>query len=193
MSYPGSFFQDDTSDSTVKAGETSTSRRRTANTARARQAAAAHPTNSTMDLQQQQQQQIINQMQAQILCNSNVLQANSDQAQVQTAPRGSRLEIKRVDEVYDASRQTFVVQEGYKSPEMDEKNEPFAEYAFLVWRRIVPPPSPAIFPTTHTSIDVKSEYLKDLCQNIIGGFMGISWMSKPLRVRSLQRALCRRN
>lgn len=193
MSYPGSFFQDDTSDSTVKAGETSTSRRRTANTARARQAAAAHPTNSTMDLQQQRQQQIINQMQAQSLCNSNVLQTNSDQAQVQTAPRGSRLEIKRVDEVYDASRQTFVVQEGYKSPEMDEKNEPFAEYAFLVWRRIAPSPSPAIFPTTHTSIDVKSEYLKDLCQNIIGGFMGISWMSKPLRVRSLQRALCRRN
>lgn len=192
MSYPGSFFQDDTSDSTVKAGETSTSRRRT--TARARQAAAAHPTNSTMDLrQQQQQQQIINQMQAQILCNSNVLQTNDDQGQVQTAPRGSRLEIKRVDEVYDASRQTFVVQEGYKSPEMDEKNEPFAEYAFLVWRRIVPPPSPAIPPTTHTSIDVKSDYLKDLCQNIIGGFMGISWMSKPLRVRSLQRALCRRN
>lgn len=191
MSYPGSFFQDDASDSTVKAGETITSRRQTANMARARQAATTHQTNSMMGLQQRQQQ-IRNNMQAQILhlpSNVNMLKTDSDQAQVQTAPRGSRLEIKRVDEVYDASRQTFALQEGYKSPDMDEKNEPFAEYVFLIWRRIVPPPSPAIPPTTHTSIDVKSVYLKNLCQNIIGGFMGISWISKPLRVRSLQRAL----
>lgn len=192
MSYPGSFFHDDASDSTVKAGGPNpvTSRRRTVNPARARQAVNAHPAHPMMDLQHQQHQQTqqkIDQLEALLQhfpSTSGIGMLQTDT--VQTAPRGSRLEIKRVDEVYDASRQMFVIQEGYKSADMDEKNEPFAEHVLLVWRKIVPPQSPAMPPTTHTSIDVKSDYLKDLCQNVIGGFMGISWLSNQLRVRSLQ-------
>lgn len=98
------------------------------------------------------------------------------------APRGSRLKVKRVDEVYDPHLCRWNVQEGYKEPEAAGKAEPFAEYAFLLWRKITPSPNPAAPPTIETSIDIKSEHLKKACKEVIGDFMGISWTAVRLKV-----------
>lgn len=102
--------------------------------------------------------------------------------QAPPAPRGSRLEVKRVDEVYDPHLRRWNVQEGYKEPEAAGKVDPFAEYAFLLWREITPSSNPVAPPKIETYIGVKSEQLKNVCKEVIGNFMGISWIAEPLFV-----------
>ena len=77
------------------------------------------------------------------------------------------------------------MQEAFQALESSERNEAFAEYAFLIWRRITPSGNPMAPPRVVTTIDVKSEYLRSICEEVIGSFTGILWDEKPLRVSGI--------
>lgn len=98
-------------------------------------------------------------------------------------PRGSRLEVKRVDETYDVfGGANWYVQEDYKELKATGIVEPFAEYSFLLWREITPSRDQKEPPRIETYIDIMSEHLKKAYKEVIGEFMGVSWTAEPLRV-----------
>ena len=92
---------------------------------------------------------------------------------------GMRLEIRRIDEVYDRKKCAWVTRD---TPTQKKKvdSDRYAEYAFTVTRRITENGDQP--PIIKTSFDIKSTYLRDVGSEVIGPNYGISWASKPLQV-----------
>lgn len=116
--------------------------------------------------------------------------ANESQAgelQHPQAPPGSVLEVKRVDETYDALNGKWASRDRIIETGVRDGKDTYAAYAFTVNRRFQPKDNKGMHTVT-TTLDIKSEHLREVGKTVIGQVQGISWTSKPLRV-SLSRRL----
>lgn len=92
---------------------------------------------------------------------------------------GMRLDVRRIDEVYDRKKCAWVTRD---TPTQKKKTDTdrYAEYAFTLNRRITENGDNP--PIIKTSLDIRSTYLRDVGSAVIGANYGISWASKPLQV-----------
>lgn len=92
---------------------------------------------------------------------------------------GMRLDVRRIDEVYDRKKCAWVTRD---TPTQKKKTDSdrYAEYAFTLNRRITENGDNP--PIIKTSLDIRSTYLRDVGSAVIGANYGISWASKPLQV-----------
>ena len=101
--------------------------------------------------------------------------------QANEAP-GSLLEIKRVDEVYDRHRCEWIARDSIVPKVKRPSKDPYGAYAFTVNRRFNPTPDPTLHTIT-TTLDIKSEFLRKIGAEVIGQVQGVTWTTKPLKVR----------
>ena len=73
-----------------------------------------------------------------------------------------------------------------KDGDRDSKKEKdkHAVYAFTVNRRFQPTGDKGVHIVT-TSLDIKSEHLREVGKAVIGQVQGISWTSRPLKVSAI--------
>lgn len=95
---------------------------------------------------------------------------------------GMRLDVRRIDEVYDRKKCAWVTRD---TPTQKKKTDTdrYAEYAFTLNRRITENGDNP--PIIKTSLDIRSTYLRDVGSAVIGANYGISWASKPLQVTTI--------
>lgn len=110
-----------------------------------------------------------------------VNESQAGELQHPQAPPGSVLEVKRVDETYDQlngkwSSRDRIIETGVKNGK-----DAYAAYAFTVNRRFQPKDNKGMHVVT-TTLDIKSEHLREVGKSVIGQVQGISWTSKPLKV-----------
>lgn len=99
-----------------------------------------------------------------------------------SAPTGSCLELKRVDELYDPERREWISHDSVVPERKDKKDkDKYNRFAFTVVRKFEKRSDPADFLFT-TLLDIKSPQLKKACEDVIGNVRGISWTFTPLRV-----------
>ena len=195
MSYPGSFFQEE-------AEETQAVPKARPNRRTSRMVPATNPgvtpqqqlenaqALAAAQLMQQQQQRLPGQWAPHINFSAipgqpNVNVATQDEQDSEEAPplpRGSRLEAKRVDEVFDPLTSTYKMQDGFVDSTKKKKAGLFEEFVLVLWRKITPSPMPGAAPIILTTIEIKSTPLKQLCEEIIGNFMGTVWNNPQMRV-----------
>lgn len=118
--------------------------------------------------------------------NSDTPDTEMDKAEDDSTPTGCCLEVKRVDELFDAERREWVSHDSTvperKGNEKKEKDK-YNRFAFTVVRQFEKRSDPADFLFT-TLLDIKSPQLKKACEDVIGNVRGISWTFTPLRVSS---------
>lgn len=107
---------------------------------------------------------------------------------VATGERGSVLEVKHIDEIYDMFTGQWTVKptppEAVEAPRKEQGK--YDAYAFTVVRKFNPTNLNADRKATAYSvtklIEIHSEELKEVGSEVIGHVQGISWTAKPLRV-----------
>lgn len=110
-------------------------------------------------------------------------EGEGEKANGSTAPEGMRLEVKRLDEVYDRNRSEWTKRDTVPRKSKN-KDEAHAEFAFSVIRKFNPTQDPTLHLIT-TTYDIRSPHLRKMGKDIIGQVQGISWTSKPLKVTGL--------
>lgn len=106
----------------------------------------------------------------------------AEKANGSTAPEGTRLEIKRFDEIYDRNRSEWAKKDTVERKSKD-KDEAYAEFAFTVVRKFNPTQDPTLHIIT-TTYDIRSAHLRKIGVDVIGQVQGITWTAKPLKVRN---------
>ena len=96
------------------------------------------------------------------------------------AEEGERLEIKRLDELYDRNHGEWTKTETVNRKPRS-KSHTHAEYAFIVLRKFNPTDDPTLHDIT-TTYDIKSRHLRKIGKEVIGNVLGISWTARPLKV-----------
>ena len=116
---------------------------------------------------------------------SQELQGSTDasQEEPQGAP-GSLLELKRIDEVYDQRSGEWTTRESITTHDSKKEKDKYAAYAFTINRKFKPTNEKGMHTVT-TSLDIKSEHLREVGMTVIGQVQGISWTSRPLKVSDL--------
>ncbi|KZV98726.1 P-loop containing nucleoside triphosphate hydrolase protein [Exidia glandulosa HHB12029] len=90
---------------------------------------------------------------------------------------GSRNEYKRVDEIWDSDNSEWVLRDsGPVRPK--SKEDKYREFAFIIVRSL----HHTTFAVKSTLVEIKSRYLKKVCQQVIQQYNGISWNSRVLRI-----------
>ena len=97
-----------------------------------------------------------------------------------TAPEGTRLEIRRLDEIYDRQRSEWTKKDTVERKSKD-KDSAYAEFAFTVVRKFNPTQEPTLHIIT-TTYDIRSSHLRKIGKDVIGQVQGITWTAKPLKV-----------
>ncbi|KLO17805.1 P-loop containing nucleoside triphosphate hydrolase protein [Schizopora paradoxa] len=105
---------------------------------------------------------------------------SEEKANGSAAPEGTRLEIKRLDEIYDRTRSEWTKKDTVERKSKD-KDGAYAEFAFTVVRKFNPTQEPTLHIIT-TTYDIRSIHLRKIGKDVIGQVQGISWTAKPLKV-----------
>ena len=104
-------------------------------------------------------------------------------------PPGSLLEVKRIDEIYETKTGEWTTRDSIVTHSSKKEKDKHAVYAFTVNRRFQPTGDKGVHIVT-TSLDIKSEHLREVGKAVIGQVQGISWTSRPLKVSAIDVKGC---
>lgn len=105
---------------------------------------------------------------------------------------GSRLEFKRVDEIWEESQ--WILRDSAETVHKKDQDDKYREYSFIIVRRYhattftlvntlsVPPSFHLARHSFPNSIEIKSDHLRKALQDVIKQVNGVSWNARPLRV-----------
>ncbi len=106
--------------------------------------------------------------------------AEAVEAQKDAQTDGSRLEIKRLDLVYDRTKSIWIKRESETQQPTVTVDE-HAEFAFTVIRKFKVTSDPTLHVIT-TTYEIKSPQLRNIGEKVIGRVHGISWTSRTVSV-----------
>lgn len=107
---------------------------------------------------------------------SNAQSADKPEEAPSHAP-GTLLELKRVDEVYDRTRNAWISQDAKIQGEKPAEKDAYEAYAFTLNRHF-----DQMMMSSTLTVDIRSASLRRVGAEVIGSVSGISWTAKPLKV-----------
>lgn len=106
-------------------------------------------------------------------------------AQVKEEPvatEGTRLEVKRLDHIFDRKTSLWVKRDSKQTQEQKKKKAEHAEFAFIVLRTFNVTSDPTLHNIT-TTYEIQSPQLRKVGRKVIGHELGISWTATTVTVR----------